>query len=84
MSITTILPEKEVCSSKDKIYVLYMLKEYADYPVEISSISETLRIPVWRVERVISDLEGYIASDDGTECGYLHKATCSSKAVYIT
>ena len=84
MSITTILPEKEVCSEKDRIYVLYMLKEHADFPIEIASISETLRIPLWRVERVISDLEGRVTGDDGKESAYLHKATCSSMAVYIT
>lgn len=84
MNITTILPEKEVCSNEDRIYVLYMLKEHADFPIEIASISETLQIPIWRVERVISDLEGQIAGDDGKESAYLHKARCSSKAVYIT
>ena len=84
MSITTILPEREVSSNEDGIYVLYMLKEHADFPVEIATISETLRIPHWRVEKVISDLEGLIAGDDGVETAYLHKATCSNTAVYIT
>lgn len=84
MSITTILPKKEVCGNEDRIYVLHMLKEHADFPIEIASISETLQIPLWRVEKVISDLEGQITGDDGRESAYLHKATCSSKAVYIT
>ncbi|MHB9112322.1 MAG: hypothetical protein ACYC4D_06805 [Thermoleophilia bacterium] len=84
MSITTILPEKEVCSEKDRICVLYMLREHADFPIEIASISETLRIPLKRVERVISDLEGQIDGGDGKQSAYLHKARCSSKAVYIT
>lgn len=84
MSITTILPEKEVCGNEDRICILYMLKQYADFPIEIASISDTLKIPLWRVERVISDLEGYIDGGDCEESAYLHKATCSHKAVYIT
>jgi hypothetical protein len=84
VSITTILPEREVCSNEDSIYILYMLKQYADFPIELASISETLRIPLWRVESVVGELEGHIAGDDGEEDAYVHKATCSRKAVYIT
>lgn len=84
MSITTILPEKEVSSNEDRIYVLYMLKDNADYPLEIADISEALQIPLWRVEKAISDLEGHITGNDGRETAYLHKASCSSRAVYIS
>lgn len=84
MNITTILPERETCGNEDRICILYMLKQYADFPIEIASISETLQIPLWRVERVISDLEGHIDGGDCEGNAYLHKATCSRKAVYIT
>ncbi|MFA5801037.1 MAG: hypothetical protein WC911_01030 [Thermoleophilia bacterium] len=84
MSTTTILPEKEVSSNEDRIYVLYMLKDNADYPIEIADISEALQIPLWRVEKAISDLEGYITGNGDGEIAYLHKASCSSKAVYIS
>lgn len=84
MNTTTIHPEREACSNEDRVCVLYMLKVHADFPIELASISETLRIPLKRVEKAISDLEGQIDGGDGNESAYLHKARCSSKAVYIT
>ncbi|MDO8735553.1 MAG: hypothetical protein Q7K29_00515 [Thermoleophilia bacterium] len=84
MNTTTILPEKEACSNEDRICILYMLKVHADFPIELASISETLRIPLKRVEKAIIDLEGQIDGGDGDGNAYLHKARCSSKAVYIT
>ncbi len=84
MSITTILPKRETCSNEDRICVLFLLKQQANFPVDLGSVSETLKIPLWRVERVISDLEGHITGDDGERCAYVHKARCTNMAVYIS
>jgi hypothetical protein len=55
-----------------------------NFPVELEAISQTLKIPLWRVERVVTDLEGHITGEDGGENAYLHRARCSSRAVYIS
>ncbi|MFA6000584.1 MAG: hypothetical protein WC828_00505 [Thermoleophilia bacterium] len=84
MSITTIVPKNEVCCNEDRVNVLCLLKSQMNFPVELEAISQTLKIPLWRVERVVTDLEGHITGEDGGENAYLHRARCSSRAVYIS
>lgn len=84
MSITIIAPKKEACCNEDRIQVLHHLKQQANFPVELAAISQTLKIPLWRVEQVVIDLEGHITGEGGGESAYLHRARCSSRAVYIS
>ena len=82
MHLNTVFEEMKGVHTNSKLEIICCLLAHQDEPVRLDEIVESTGLPLEKVERELDELEGPFGSAE-TGGGYIHRARCSSQAVFI-